>query len=145
MFRRSFPVAAWALALAAAAAIGPAAAAAGDRPKVPRSFGHNEIVVARHAALRDQIRACWPVTAMGRRQDLDIHIVVKLRRDGTVEQARVLGPASTPVDPYRRSLMQSARSALAAAACNPLRLPEGAAERDGRITLTLNPAEIFAD
>ena len=120
-----------------------AAAAAEPRRKVSPAVGHNEVVVANNQDLRDQIRDCWNVTAMTQREDFDVHVVVKLRPDGTVQTARVVGPLTITNDPFRRSVAQSARHALLTSRCNPLRVPDGAAGKEGRITLTFNPAAIF--
>lgn len=117
--------------------------AAEPRRKAPKSFGHNEIVVARNEALKAQIRECWNATPKVRRENLDIHVIVALRPDGTVREANVLGPASFMNDPWRRSLAESARRALVGSACNPLAVPAEWRARDQRITLTINPAAIF--
>ena len=119
------------------------AQAAEPRRKAPKSFGHNEIVVARDEALKAQIRECWNATPKARRENLDIHVIVALRPDGTVREASVLGPASFMNDPWRRSLAESARRALVGSACNPLAVPDEMLERNRRVTLTINPAAIF--
>lgn len=130
---------------AAAAALWLTAGATADerRPMSPR-VGHNEIVVADEAELRAQIRYCWNVTAMTQREDFNVHVIVELRPDGTVRDASVVGTRFLAIDPYRRSVAQSARGAVMSARCNPLRLPPGSAGKGGRITLTFNPAKIFA-
>jgi len=133
-----------AIALLAALWVG-AAAAAEPRRKVPPSIGHNEVVVAKNEDLRDQIRECWNVPAMTRREDFEVHVIVELRPDRTVRTARVVGTQFLTADPHRRAVAQSARHALLSSRCNPLRVPDGAAGKEGRITLTFNPAEIFGD
>ena len=122
-----------------------AAPAAEPRRKVPPSAGPNEIMVARNQDLRDQIRDCWNLPAMSRREDFYVHVAVRLKPNGTVHTARVVGPASLSNDPFRRSVAQSARHALMSSRCNPLRVPEGASGKEGRLTLTFNPSEIFGD
>jgi hypothetical protein len=139
-----FGVAACLLAGAAAACLlagGPADAE--PRRKVPKSFGHNEIVVAEHETLREQIRDCWNASHRARRENLDLHVIVRLRADGTVREANVLGPASFMNDPWRKSLAESASRALMTSACNPLAVPDEWLKRGERITLTINPAAIF--
>lgn len=120
-----------------------AAAAAEPRRKVPPSIGHNEVVVAKNEDLRDQIRKCWNVPAMTQREDFEVHVIVELRPDRTVRTARVAGTQFLTADPHRRSVAQSARHALLSSRCNPLRVPDGAAGKEGRVTLTFNPAAIF--
>lgn len=122
-----------------------AAAAAEPRQKVRPGVGPNEVVVGKNEELRDQFRECWNVSAMTRREDFDVHVIVELRPDRTVRTARVVGTQFLTADPHRRSVAQSARHALLSARCNPLRMPDGAAGKEGRITLTFNPSEIFAD
>ena len=119
------------------------ATAAEPRRKVAPSVGHNEVVVATNADLRDQFRECWNVPAMTRREDFDVHVIVKLRPNGSVQTARVVGPLTITNDPFRRAVAQSARHALLSARCNPLRVPDDAASKERRITLTFNPAAIF--
>lgn len=134
---------------AAAVAAGLAFAAAADqrqpapRQKTPAGVGHNEIVVAKNAGLRDQFRRCWNVPAMTQREDVSIHVIVELRPNGTVRSASVVDYAFSLADPHRRAVAQSARHALLSARCNPLRVPDDVAGADERITLTFNPAEIF--
>lgn len=135
-----------ALVLAALAALWAGAAAAAEpRQKVPPAVGHNEVVVGKYEDLRDQIRGCWNVPAMTRREDFEIHVIVELRPDRTVRTARVVGTQFLTADPHRRSVAQSARHALLSSRCNPLRVPDGAAGKEGRITLTFNPAAIFGE
>lgn len=145
--RRNFRIG-WAAAAVAAAFALTATAAADERQpvpqrKTPQSVGHNEIVVAKNADLRDQFRECWNVPAMTQREDVNVHVIVELRPNRTVRKASIVDYAFSVTDPHRRAVAQSARHALLSARCNPLRVPDDVADNAERITLTFNPAEIF--
>jgi len=60
------------------------AGAAGDDAQPYAKFGLNELVVADVEDLRRQIRRCWKVPAMTRKEDFDIHIRIELNPDGKV-------------------------------------------------------------
>ena len=110
------------------------------------SYGMNQLVVSQVDALRKQIRWCWKVPAMTMRKDLNIHIRIRLRPDGTVKSANVLEKSSAPrylLDPYYRSLAKTARHAILSRACNPLKIPRETLRKGKPITLTLNPLYIF--
>ncbi len=112
------------------------------------SYGMNQLVVSDLDGLRKQIRRCWKVPSMTKRKDLNIHIRIRLRPDGTVKSANVLDKSSTPrylLDPYYRSLAETARHAILGRACNPLRIPPETLRKGKPITLTLNPLTIFND
>lgn len=130
----------------AVAALWSPAAGAGDhdqrRPASP-AVGRNPVIVADTAGLSDQIRACWQVPWMTRREDFHVHVVVELRPDRTVRTARVVGTQFLIADPHRRRVAQSARHALLSSRCNPLKVPDDIADKGERITLTFNPADIF--
>ena len=60
------------------------AGAAGDGVRPYAKFGLNELVVADIEDLRRQIRRCWKVPAVTRKEDFHIHVRIELRPDGTV-------------------------------------------------------------
>lgn len=106
----------------------------------------NQLVVSQVDALRKQIRWCWKVPAMTKRKDLNIHIRIRLHPDGTVKSANVLEKASAPrylLDPYYRSLANTARHAILSRACSPLKIPLETLREGKPIMLTLNPLYIF--
>ncbi len=119
------------------------AGAAGDGVRPYAKFGLNELVVADIEDLRRQIRRCWKVPAVTRKEDFDIHIRIELSPDGTVHTARVADRSGIVVDPFRFSVAKSARTAVLGRSCNPLKIPQERKKDGKRITLTLNPRAIF--
>lgn len=117
--------------------------AAGDDVRPYAKFGLNELVVADTEDLRRQIRRCWKVPAVTRKEDFDIHIRIELSPDGTVHTARVADRSGIVVDPFRFSVATSARTAVLGRSCNPLKIPQERKKDGKRITLTLNPRAIF--
>ena len=67
------------------------AGAAGDGVRPYAKFGLNELVVADIEDLRRQIRRCWKVPAVTRKEDFDIHVRIELRPDGTVSIIKKFG------------------------------------------------------
>jgi len=121
-------------------------AAAGDKGRggyATGTFGLNEIVVGKVEPLRRQFRRCWRVPATTKKQDFDVHIRIALHPDGTVHSARVVDRPWIAVDEYRFSVAKSARGAVRSRPCNPLRIPPELVKQGERITLTLNPSDIF--
>ena len=121
----------------------PPAGAAGDGVRPYAKFGLNELVVADVEDLRRQIRRCWKVPAVTRREDFDIHVRIELNPDGTVRTARVVGRSFIVADPFRFSVATSASKAILGRSCNPLKIPKERKKKGERITLTLNPRAIF--
>ena len=119
------------------------AGAAGDDTRPYAKFGLNELVVADVENLRRQIRRCWKVPAVTRKEDFDIHIRIELRPDGAVHTARVVGRSFIVADPFRFSVATSASKAILGRSCNPLKIPKERRKDGKRITLTLNPRAIF--
>ena len=119
------------------------AGAAGDDVRPYAKFGLNELVVADFHDLRRQIRRCWKVPAVTRKEDFDIHVRIELRPDGTVHTARVVDRSGIVVDPFRFSVATSASKAILGRSCNPLKIPKERKKDGKRITLTLNPRAIF--
>ena len=115
------------------------AGTAGDDARPYSKFGLNELVVADTEELRRQIRRCWKVPAVTRKEDFDIHIRIELSPDGTVHTARVADRSGIVVDPFRFSVAKSARTAVLSRPCNPLKIPQERKKKGERITLTLNP------
>ena len=108
------------------------------------SFDPNAVVVGEVDRLRRQIARCWKVSAVGKRDDFEVHIRVELRPDGTVKTARVAEYVIGILgNPYRRSVAKSARHAILSRRCNPLLIPKERRRPGQRITLTLNPSAIF--
>ena len=117
--------------------------AAGDGARPYANFGLNELVVADVEGLRRQIRRCWKVPAVTRKEDFDIHIRIELNPNGTVHTARVVGRSWITADPFRFSVATSASKAILGRSCNPLKIPKERKKDGKRITLTLNPRAIF--
>ena len=117
--------------------------AAGDGARPYAKFGLNELVVADVEGLRRQIRRCWKVPAVTRKEDFDIHIRIELRPDGTVHTARVVDRSWIAADPFRFSVATSASKAILGRSCNPLKIPPERKKDGKRITLTFNLRAIF--
>lgn len=109
------------------------------------NYGLNRIHVAEHDALRRQIRSCWNVPAQRKRENLEVHVRITTRTNGTVKKARIVGSALIQLDPYYRAVAQSARRALLGTPCNPLRLPQDGSVAGNSVTLTINLQDVFAN
>ncbi len=72
--------------------------------------------------LADQVAECWNVDAgMLGLQDITVELRVQLDPQGNVRN--VVPAGNMPTDPRVRSVFESARRALLAPACNPLKVP----------------------
>jgi hypothetical protein len=72
--------------------------------------------------LADQVAECWNVDAgMLGLQDITVELRVQLDAQGNVRN--VVPAGNMPSDPRVRSVFESARRALLAPACNPLKVP----------------------
>jgi hypothetical protein len=72
--------------------------------------------------LADQVAECWNVdSGMLGLQDITVELRVQLDGQGNVRN--VVPAGNMPTDPRVRSVFESARRALLAPACNPLKVP----------------------
>ncbi|MDD9877357.1 MAG: energy transducer TonB, partial [Magnetovibrio sp.] len=95
-------------------------------------------------AVRRQIQRCWNLPAGAKdAENLVIEVAVKLNRDGTVREARVVDAQRMHTDPFFRTAAEAARRAVLNPRCNPLKLPPEKYQLWQQMTLNFNPSEMF--
>ncbi len=104
----------------------------------------DKLTISELDALRQQIQKCWNIPAGARNlEDMIVEIDVIMNEDSTVEEARIKNKALMLSDSFFRTVAESARRAMYAPDCTPLKLPTGKYEEWKNFTITFNPKEIL--
>ncbi|RDD60158.1 energy transducer TonB family protein, partial [Ferruginivarius sediminum] len=113
-----------------------------SKPKVTASKVSQKMSASQLEAIRRQIERCWnPPVGARDAEDLVVELRVQLRRDGSVQQARILSTERMG-DPFYRSAAESALRAVRI--CSPLEnLPPEKYDAWRDMRLTFNPREML--
>tara|TARA_R110002050_G_scaffold57442_1_gene129476 strand:- start:42560 stop:43300 length:741 start_codon:yes stop_codon:yes gene_type:complete len=104
----------------------------------------DKLTISELDALRQQIQKCWNIPAGARNlEDMIVEIDVIMNEDSTVEEARIKNKALMLSDSFFRTVAESARRAMYAPDCTPLKLPTGKYEEWKNFTITFNPKEVL--
>lgn len=104
----------------------------------------DKLTVSELDALRQQIQKCWNIPAGARNiEDMIVEIDVVMNEDLTVEEAEIKNKVQLLSDSFFRTVAESARRALYAPDCTPLKLPKGKYDEWKNFTITFNPKEVL--
>lgn len=112
------------------------------KPRVRRTEVSEKLTGSQLDAIRRQIERCWnPPVGARDAENLVVELRVQLRRDGTVQQARIISTERMS-DPFYRSAAESALRAVRI--CSPLEnLPPEKYEAWRDMRLTFDPREML--
>ncbi|MCP4922782.1 MAG: hypothetical protein GY915_01945 [bacterium] len=94
-------------------------------------------------ALRRQIAGCWNVPAGARdAHNLAVDIMLSMRPDGTVIDAKIVDRPSAP-GPFYQVAADSALRAVLSSKCSPLKLPRKKYDQWKNFTMRFSPNDLF--
>lgn len=104
----------------------------------------DKLTISELDALRQQIQKCWNIPAGARNiEEMVVEIDVTMNENLTVEEAEIKNKALMLSNPFFRTVAESARRAMFAPDCTPLKLPKGKYEEWKNFTITFNPKEVL--
>ena len=102
------------------------------------------VTISEMDAVRQKITQCWNIPAGAKEgHELVVEIRLWMNPDGTVQQAKILDPASPSRNPFYRTAAEAAMRAVKDPKCQPLPLPKQKYNEWKVFVVAFNPKDLL--